>query len=122
MPVEELETARREVTLVYILWWRPGFCVRTHLRYIGGRVGLVDSARDKDKSARSGWDFTALILTGGDTAAYTPLITLDRQSTIDEGGDAGEPAAWLVLGKGEGGPVLHALRSAWVLENSNERY
>ena len=28
----------------------PGLDVRTHFRYIGGRVGLVDSAREENKA------------------------------------------------------------------------
>ena len=33
----------------------PGLDVRTHFRYIGGRIGLVDSAPRERKAKRAQW-------------------------------------------------------------------
>ena len=36
VPADALETARREVKLEPMPWWRPANCVRTHFSYKGG--------------------------------------------------------------------------------------
>ena len=96
VPAEALETARREVTLVPRSWWRPGYRVRTHSRYIGGRVGLVDSAREKDKTRTVAKIYRILLKQG----RHSGLHPFDSTKTkIDS--------------PGSDGPMATALKRPW---------